>query len=415
VATGGCDVATIDPAVASVEPGWSTWCEVSRASLQQNAAELRRRVGPEVLLGVVVKSDAYGHGLVPSARVFLEAGADWLVVNGLAEAEALRAAGLEAPIYVAGNVSAAQARDAVQARVRCVVYDAAVVDALAAAARASGAVLPVHVKVETGNHRQGLPLVEAVALGRRIEALEGVTLEGLATHFADIEDTTDHRFAMAQLERFEEATRAFAAAGLAPPIRHSANSAATILWGKTHGELVRVGISAYGMWPSTETWAAALALERRDAAGRGGFIPQLAPALAWRARVVQVKDVPAGDFVGYGRTFRATHAMRIAVIPVGYFEGYVRRLSNLGHALVHGVRAPIRGRVCMNMTMLDVTHIPEARAGSVATLLGADGDERVSAEDLAGWAGTINYEIVSRIHPAIPRLMVGGSAPAEAP
>ena len=387
-------------------PSLLSWCEVSRAALTANTRELRRRVGPAVRLGVVVKSDAYGHGLVPAAETFVAAGAEWLIVNALGEAERLRAAGLTAPIYVAGHVPAALAPAAVAADVRLVVYDRELVDALAAAGRVAGRPVPVHVKIETGNHRQGLAVADAVALGRHIAATEGVHLEGLATHYADIEDTTDHRFAMQQLDRFDEAAVAFRLAGLDVPIHHSANSAATILWGRTHGGLVRAGLAAYGLWPSAETHAVAVALAQREHDGRGGFMPALAPALAWKARLVQVKDVPVGGYVSYGRTFRATYPMRIAVLPVGYYEGYDRRLSNLAHALVDGVRAPVRGRVAMNMAMIDVTHIPSARAGAVATLLGPDGDERVSAEDLAGWMGTINYEVVSRLHPSVPRLYV---------
>lgn len=395
-----------EPRASQIDPSLLSWCEVDTGALAANAREMRRRVGDEVLLGIVVKSDAYGHGLVDASRVFLGAGADWLIVNALYEAQALRAAGVDAPLYVAGHVPPAAAPDVVAADARVVVYDADVVDALAAAGRAAGRPVAVHLKVETGNQRQGLLLEDAVALGRRVAATDGVILEGLATHYADIEDTTDHRFAMQQLSRFDEAVSAFANAGLPVAIRHTANSAATILWGRTHGELVRVGLSAYGMWPSAETHAVAVALEHREQGGRGGFMPTLTPALRWRARLAQVKDVAAGEWIGYGRTFRTTHPMRIAIVPVGYFEGYDRRLSNLAHALVDGVRAPVRGRVCMNMTMLDVTHIPSARAGSVATLLGPDGDERVSAEDLAGWMGTINYEVVSRIHPSILRVFV---------
>ncbi len=188
---------------------------------------------------------------------------------------------------------------------------------------------------------------------------------------------------------------------------HSANSAATLLDERTHGDLVRVGIAAYGLWPSKETQAAWL--ERRMSSSDGnstlppGENPQLAPVLSWRARLAQVKDVPAGGYVGYGRTFRATHASRIAIVPVGYHEGYDRRLSNIAHVLVDGVRCPVRGRVCMNMIMIDVTDVPQAVPGAVATLLGSDGEERVSAEQLAAWMGTIHYEVVSRIHPSVPR------------
>lgn len=389
-----------------------TWCEVSEGALAANVRAFRGRLAEGVKLGVVVKADAYGHGLVVASRAFVGAGVDWLVCNALHEAEALRAAGIAAPIYVVGYVPAAAAPAVVRADVRLVVYDAAVVEALAAAGKAAGRVVPVHVKVETGNHRQGLELPEALALGRYVQALAdaggGVRLEGISTHYADIEDTTDHRFALGQVARFEEAVRAFREAGLAVPVPNTANSAATILWPRTHAALVRVGISAYGLWPSTETFAAALALPEARG-GRGGFVPALVPALSWRARIAQVKEVPAGAWVGYGRTFRATHAIRVAVLPVGYHEGYDRRLSNVGHVLIDGIRAPVRGRVCMNMVMVDVTDIPSAQAGGVATLLGNDGlggDERVSAEEVARWMGSINYEVVSRIHPSVPRVLV---------
>ncbi len=204
---------------------------------------------------------------------------------------------------------------------------------------------------------------------------------------------------------------------------HSANSAATILDARTHGDLVRAGIAAYGLWPSRETQAAWLEQRLRDrgtrppmpidAVGGGGgdddALPTLRPVMSWRARLAQVKDVAAGAYVGYGRTYRATHASRIAIVPVGYHEGYDRRLSNIGHIIVDGVRCPVRGRVCMNMIMVDVSDVPSARSGSVATLLGTDGDETVSAEQMASWMGTIHYEVVSRIHPSVPRLLAPSS------
>ena len=169
-----------------------------------------------------------------------------------------------------------------------------------------------------------------------------------------------------------------------------------------HGELVRVGISAYGLWPSSETYATALQVHAQDTSG---FVPQLTPAMRWCARVAQVKTVPAGGFVGYGRTFRATHPMRIGVLPVGYHEGYDRRLSNLAHGLLGGARVPVRGRVCMNMTMIDLTHVDGAEAGDVVTLLGTDRHETVTAEQVAGWMGSINYEVSTGIHPSIPRVL----------
>jgi alanine racemase len=386
-----------------IEQEYSSWCEVSRHAIRSNVAMLRRRIGSAVKLGVVVKADAFGHGLIPCAHEFLAAGADWLIVNFAYEAVALRSAGIDAPIYICGNVSTGQARMVAETGARLVLYDIEVAQALSQAAQQTGQPVPVHLKIETGTHRQGLPLDEALHLARQIYQLDGLVLEGIATHYADIEDTTNHQFARQQLAQLNQARDAFQAAGFDLPMVHSANSAATILWPEAHGSLVRVGIAAYGLWPSNETYATVLqtASDRPD-----GFIPNLQPVLSWRTRVAQVKQVEAGGYVGYGRTFRATHPMTIAVLPLGYHEGYDRRLSNLGYVLIKGLRAPICGRICMNMVMVDVTHIPTVRAGAIATLLGGDGDERISAEQLASWMGTINYEVVSRIHPSQPRVVV---------
>ena len=381
----------------------SSWCEVSVPAIQANIEILRRRVGEAVRLGVVVKSDAYGHGLIDCAKAFLNAGVDWLIVNFAYEAIKLREAGVNAPIYICGNVSAAQAASAIHPQTHFAVYDLEVAEAFAQAGRNAGFQVPLHILIETGTHRQGLTLEAALELAAAIEQLEGVRLEGIATHYADIEDTTDHRFAHGQLAYLQEAERAFRQAGHELSIVQSANSAATILWSQTHASLVRVGIAAYGLWPSKETYAKVL----QTFADQGeGFIPNLQPALSWRSRIVQVKPVPTGGYVGYGRTFRAACPIQIAVLPVGYHEGYDRRLSNLGYVLIHGQRAPICGRICMNMMMVDVTHIPQAKVGTVVTLLGSDGEERISAEQLAGWMGTINYEVVARIHPSQPRYLL---------
>lgn len=391
-------------------PHESSWCEISASAIRSNVEILRQRVGSDVVLGIVVKSDAFGHGLLACAPEFIAAGADWLIVNFAYEAVQLRQAGITAPIYICGNVSVAQAPTVAAAQARVVLYDPEVARALAEAGRAAGWIVPVHLKIETGTHRQGLELQDALELAELISQLDGLQLEGLATHYADIEDTTDHRFAQQQLAQLQQAQATFRAAGFEVSMLHSANSAATILWNQTHGSMVRVGIAAYGLWPSKETYAKVLQTFTEQGQG---FIPNLRPVLTWRARVAQVKAVPAGGYVGYGRTFRATHPMQIAILPLGYYEGYDRRLSSLGYVLINGRRAPICGRVCMNMTMVDVTHIPDVQPGTVATLLGSDGDERVSAEQLAGWMGTINYEVVSRIHPSQHRYLVAGEPDAD--
>ena len=223
-------------------------------------------------------------------------------------------------------------------------------------------------------------------------------LEGICTHFANIEDTTDHSFAETQIETFGRIGETLANAGFEISVRHAACSAAALLFTRTHLDLARLGISLYGLWPSRETYVACLE--------RGKPALELRPALTWKTRVAQVKQVPEGSFIGYGCTYRATRDARIAVLPVGYYEGYGRSLSGVAHALIRGRRAPIRGRICMNMCMADVTDIEGVEQEDEVVLLGSQGDERVSAEQMASWSGTISYEVVARIHADLPRVVV---------
>ncbi len=375
-----------------------SWCEIDTTALRGNIDAMRALVGNDRLLAPAVKANAYGHGLELCARTFVHAGADWLAVNALFEATRIRQLGLDVPIYIMGYVPAQDVAEALALGCHLVVYDADVVETASGAATSAPAQL--HIKLETGNNRQGLAEDEALELAHRIHDDPHLELTGLATHFADVEDTTDHTFAATQMVRFHGFVSALAAEGIAARYRHVSNSAATILWPEAHLELVRAGIACYGMWPSTETYVSALE------AGRAKLT--LRPALTWKTQVVQVRDVPAGQYVGYGRTYRTTHATRLAVLPVGYYDGYDRGLSNLAHVLVRGCRAPVRGRVCMNLTMVDVTHVPDVTPGDEVVLLGADGDERISAEQMASWAGTINYEVTTRVNDRLPRVEVTG-------
>jgi alanine racemase len=282
---------------------------------------------------------------------------------------------------------------------RPVVYDRRVLGRLDELAASAGRRVGVHLKVETGTHRQGIREEEIPEFAEQIRNSPGLRLEGLTTHFANIEDSTDHAYAVSQIERFTRIAEAVRAAGVEVPLRHTACSAATLLFSRTHLDLARVGISLYGLWPSRETYVSCLE--------RGKPTLELRPALTWKTRVAQVKAVDEGSFIGYGCTYRTSRPSRIAVLPVGYHEGYDRGLSGVAHVLIRGRRAPVRGRVCMNMCMVDVTDIPGVELEDETVLLGRQGDERVSAEQLAGWCGTISYEIVSRIPASLPRLTVG--------
>ena len=264
-----------DAVVADRRLSAATWIDIDTCALRHNMQTLRRRLGLGPRLGVVVKADAYGHGLNVVAPLIAPL-VDWLIVNAADEARAVRAALAAAGqtgashVYICGPLLPFQAQTVVDARARTVVTDMDVVRALGAASVAAGVITPLHLKVETGTHRQGLALVDVAAFAIAANEVEGVVVEGVTTHYADIEDTTDHRFADTQRRRLEEARDALVAAGLPRTMCHSANSAATLLDARTHGDLVRVGIAAYGLWPSRETQAAWLEQRLRD---RGTLAP----------------------------------------------------------------------------------------------------------------------------------------------
>ena len=378
--------------------GLAQWVEVSRKALTHNLAEFRRRVGRDRKLLAVVKANAYGHGILEVSRIAIGAGADWLGVNSLEEGIELRRAGVRAPILVLGYVPLGRLGDAVARELRLTVYNKASVDGLAAACRRLKKKARVHVKVETGTNRQGVLEGELPAFARSIQRRPGLVLEGLSSHFANIEDTTDHSFPQRQLAAFERSVRGLEKAGIEVPITHMSCTAATILFPETYFDMVRVGIGLYGLWPSKETYLSC-ALDKREPL-------TLEPVLTWKARIAQVKRIAKGGAVGYGCTFRATRRTTLAVIPVGYYDGYDRGLSNTAYVLVRGQRAPLRGRVAMNFSTADVTDIPGVGIEDEVVLLGAGGRERITAEQLAALAGTISYEIVARINPLVPRIVV---------
>jgi alanine racemase len=377
-------------------PAQDAWLriEVDTAALTANMVELRRLVASPAQMLAVVKADGYGHGLLLAARAFLAGGADWLGVHTLAEAVSLREAGIKAPILVLGPATAAEAAVARDRDCDLVIGS---LPALAAAITVGG--IRVHLKVETGVNRQGLIEAELDEALRLLAAAPSVQLVGLSSHFADIEDTTDHTFAQRQQDRFAAWQARLQAAGHTDLMQHMSCSASAILWSASHRSLVRVGVSAYGIWPSRETRVAARQVGRQDV--------ELRPALTWKARIAQVRAVPAGETVGYGRTWLAPVASRIAVLPLGYHDGYPRALSGRAHVLVHGRRAPLCGRVCMNLCMVDVTHIPEAAAGDEAVLLGRQGADQITVDQMADWLGTISYEVLTLPKPTWQRVGVG--------
>jgi alanine racemase len=358
---------------------------VDLGAVARNAQALARLVAP-ARLSAVVKANAYGHGLVPVARA-VEPHAARLCVYALEEAVALRDAGIGAAIHVLGPIPPGDLDVAHAANVAITLWDDDLyARQVASVARRRQRTFAVHAKIDTGVVRLGLGAGEAPAVLQRYAATPEYELAGAFTHLAAAEEI-DSTFTLEQLARFLLATQQ-----LGGVERHTAATAAAILWPETRLDSVRCGIGLYGIWPSAESET--LMRER-------GLT--LEPALSWRTRIVALHEIEAGESVGYGRTWRAPRRSRIATLPIGYAEGLPRNAGNAAHALVRGTRVPLVGRVCMNMAFLDVTGVPDAVPGDAVTLIGADGGERITAEELAAACGTIGYEIVARLPADVPR------------
>jgi alanine racemase len=365
---------------------------IDLGAIVRNARNLAALVAP-ARLAAVVKADAYGHGLVPVARA-LAPHVDRFCVYALEDAVALRDAGLETPIHVLGPVPASDLDVAHAADVALTLWDDGTYARQAASvARRRRRPFAIQAKIDTGVARLGLPYATAAKAVAAYAATPEFVLRGAFTHFAAAEEL-DSSFTDEQLARFLAATRELAA-GIE---RHAAATAAAMLWPQTRLDLVRAGIGLYGIWPSAETQTT-----MRD---RG---LSLEPALTWRTRIVAEHEVEAGASVGYGRSWRAARATRVGTLPIGYAEGLPRNAGGAATALVRGQRVPLIGRVCMDMTFIDLTGVPDAVAGDTVTLIGRDGGAAISADELGTACGTIGYEIVARLPTGVPRRYEGAA------
>jgi alanine racemase len=372
------------------------WIEISRNNLLANLSSFRRILGGHTLMCPVVKSNAYGHGAGEISKIIEKSKqADWLAVNSVDEGLQLRLQGIRMPLLVLGYVPLDRLSQAVSGDLRLTVYNRETVKKLLLLKTKRK--VRLHLKLETGTNRQGVGLNQALQLARMIGSSRNLLLEGYSTHFANIEDTTDHSYPLNQLQRYRQMVQALERQGFPGAVNHIACSAAALIFPQTRLQLARVGIGLYGLWPSRETM---VSLKEQGSEFR------LEPVLSWKTRVAQVKTVPAGQYIGYGCTYRAGRETRIAVLPVGYYDGYDRKLSNAAHVLIKGQRAPIRGRVCMNVCMADITDIKGVKLEDEVVLIGRQGKEQITAEQLAQWIGTISYEVVTRINPALTRVVV---------
>jgi alanine racemase len=370
-----------------------TVAEVDLGAVQRNFRRVNGAIGPGVQVWGVVKADAYGHGAVAVARA-LEPLCDALAVSLVEEGLELRGAGIKGPIMVLGAYYELRQGDVLAARLTPVVYDLGDLDRFAAAAARRGRRADIHVKVDTGMSRLGVSTAELPAVLAALHARSSLRLAGLCTHFASA-DVPDPELTEEALRRFAGCLDLARREGFSDLVNHAANSAAAVRFPAARLDAVRPGLALYGAMPS-----------------RHVTLPGLEPTMRLSTRVMAVHEIPTGATVSYGGLWRAPRPSRIATLPIGYADGYPRHVTD-AVALTRGRRVPLVGAVCMDMLMIDVTDVPGSVVGDAVTLIGHDGTEQISVDDLAGWAGTVSYEVLCGISKRVPRVFTETAAPTS--
>lgn len=367
--------------------GRPTFCLIDIRALRWNFREVRKKVGQKVKILSVVKADAYGHGAREVAKALAEAGSDAFGVTTVAEGIELREAGIRAPILILAGVYPEEIDALLQNQLTPAIGSVEMLQRLEAVARKLGGSIKFHLKVDTGMGRIGLLSSEIDSWLPELEKIRALKLEGLFSHFSQAESRNEE-YTKRQLKNFLSVVERLRGAGFDPPLVHMAKSAAVMTLPDSYFTMVRPGLILYGIHPSP------------------AMIKQIAlkPVLSWRTRVLQLKRLPRGSSIGYGRTFVTKRKSLVATLPVGYADGYHRLLSNRGAVLVRGKRAPVVGRISMDLTMIDVTDIGGVEQGDEVVLLGRQGAETISADEMAQWAETISYEIFTSISSRVPRI-----------
>lgn len=360
------------------------WIELDAQALASNVRIIKESIG-DIALMAVVKADAYGHGAILAARTALTNGATYLAVASMAEAVELRDAGIDAPILVLSYAPAETARQAYRLNIALSVFDMEQAELLDRAARNFGSKLKVHVKVDTGMGRLGILADDAIKGFRHLQAMKYLDIEGIYTHFSSADE--DSEYTAFQAETFHNIVRAIKAAGIKFAYSHAANSPAILSKQLGNFNMVRVGILLYGLSPSTEL----------------PLLEGMRPVMSWKTNVLQVRNFPDDYPIGYGNTYFTRGEERIAIIPVGYADGFRRSPQTWEYVLIHGQKAPLVGRVSMEKAAVNVSHIPDVKAGDEVVLLGTQGAETISADMVAQWLNTSNYEVVTTIMPRVPR------------
>ncbi|HCW80892.1 MAG TPA: alanine racemase [Ruminococcaceae bacterium] len=378
-----------------------SWAEIDLGAAEQNYKAIRSRLNPNTKVCCVVKADAYGHGAERFAQLYESAGADWLAVSNLEEAEQIRRAGVSLPILILGYTPPYLAGKLAAGNIAQAVVGPEYAGQLSAEAVKAGVTVRAHIQVDTGMSRVGFFYQDCSRDTDSIDAMEhacrlpGINAEGIFTHFAVADEGEGgHKYTERQFHCFMSAISMLGQRGIHFKIRHCANSAAILDFPKMQLDMVRPGIILYGLMPSGDIMHKAT----------------LAPVLSLKSQIALVKEVPPQTCVSYGRKFTSARTTAVATVPIGYADGYPRRFGGRASVLVHGRRAKVIGRVCMDQLMLDITGIPDVKAGDTVTIIGRDGSECISADELAEIAGTISYEILCGIATRIPRVFLRGNS-----
>ncbi len=362
-------------------------CLIDLDALSWNFRQIKKAVGPRVQILAMVKANAYGHGAPMVSKTLVAGGCDAFGVATFEEAIELRRIGIGTPIVVVAGAYLDQIDGFVKHKLTPAVHDPTTLKLLEETLRSNGAQLPVHLKIDSGMGRLGFLPAQIDSWLPQLKNLKAVKIDGVFSHFSHAE-SVEGQYTLKQLQVFKVIIERLQSAGIAPRLIHLANSAATVTLPEARFHMVRPGLILYGVYPSA-------AMEQQIF---------LKPVLSWKTRVLQLKRVPAGTSISYGQTFVTERDSTIATLPVGYADGYARLLSNRGAVLIGGKRAPVAGRVCMDLTMADVTDIAGVQPGDEVVLLGRQGDQTISADEMAGWANTISYEVLTSISARVPRI-----------
>jgi len=367
-----------------------TWIEIDRNALEKNYRIFRKVIGKKVAMAAVIKSNAYGHNLYLYAKELERLGIDMLAVDSLVEGISLRKVGITVPMLVLGYTLPSLYTKAGEYGIAIAISSE---DSLNALTRYRGRPLAIHIKVDTGMHRQGFLWTKSAEVLRLLARLpKSIRVEGLFTHFAEAKKPTDGARTRKQIAEFQKWKEAFRISGF-NTLAHASATGGALVYKEAHEDMVRIGIGMYGIWPSAEVRS-----HRSDLS--------LTPVLSWKAIISEVKNIVKGESVGYDFTESVKKSSRIAIIPIGYWHGFPRLLSGKAHVLVRGKRAKVLGRVSMDMIVVDVTGVRGVRVGDTVTLIGRDGKERVSAEEMATHAQTTAYEILTRLNPRMEHILV---------